>query len=78
MALGPKVEMVFPIRGNNSIELLHVDLDPTNAVVDFSITTAGVTTCAPSAIPEPKSFLLLGSGLLRLAGLVRRKISQLS
>jgi hypothetical protein len=74
----PKSGNGFPLRGNNSIEMFQVALDPTSAVVDFSITTAGVTTCAPSAIPEPGRFLLLGSGFLGHIGLVRRKIGQRS
>ena len=31
-------------------------------------------TIAPSAVPEPSSLLLFGSGMLGVCGLVRRKI----
>jgi hypothetical protein len=58
--------------GNHSLELFYVDLDPTGAVLDFSITTEGVTTT--TVTPEPGTMTLLGSGLLVLAGFVRRKI----
>jgi PEP-CTERM motif len=68
----PCTSSVLP-EGNNSIELFYVDLNPTGAELDFSITTAGVTT---SPIPEPGSFALLGSGLLGLAGLVRWKMGK--
>jgi hypothetical protein len=57
--------------GNNSLELFYVDLDPVDAVLDFSVTTQGVTI---TATPEPGTMTLLGSGLLVLAGFVRRKI----
>ena len=70
----PCTSFVVP-AGDNSIELFYVDLDPTQAELDFSITTTDVTT---SPVPEPGSFILLGSGLLSLAGLVRRKTGQRS
>jgi hypothetical protein len=41
------------------------------AVADFSYGSANTTP----PVPEPSSLLLLGSGLLGLAGMVRRKIS---
>jgi hypothetical protein len=59
--------------GENTLELFYVDLDPTAAVLDFSVTTTDVTT-SPTVTPEPGTFGLFGSGLLALAGLVRRKI----
>jgi len=67
----PCTSSIIP-AGDNTLELFYVDLDPTAAVLDFSVTTEGITT---SATPEPGTFGLFGSGLLALAGLVRRKIA---
>jgi hypothetical protein len=53
-------EGTFQILDENSNEL---------GTADFAFTV----TSASSVIPEPSSFLLLGSGLLALAGMVRRK-----
>ncbi|MGA1983031.1 MAG: PEP-CTERM sorting domain-containing protein [Acidobacteriaceae bacterium] len=64
--------------GDYSLELFYVDLDPTQAALDFSITTSGVTTTPPAggATPEPGTFTLLGSGLLGLVGVVRRRFTR--
>jgi hypothetical protein len=58
---------------SNTIQLFYVDLDPSGAALDFTINTQGITT---SATPEPGTFALFGSGLLGLAGFVRRKIGR--
>jgi hypothetical protein len=68
----PCTSFVIP-AGPNTLELFYVDLDPTQAVLDFSITTTGVGT---SATPEPGTLGLLGTGLLSLAGFMRRRIGQ--
>lgn len=53
--------------------------DATTAVVDFSVTNQAYdmgldnVKIAPSQTPEPASLLLLGSGLLGIAGTMRRK-----
>lgn len=59
--------------GPHTLELFYVDLDPTQAVLDFSLTTEGVTT-SPSVTPEPPTLVFLGSGLLALALLAHRKL----
>ena len=46
-----------------------------NPIANFTILTAsGATTINPSAVPIPPSILLMGSGLLGLIGIGRRKL----
>jgi len=75
----PCTSFVIP-EGDNTLELFYVDLDPSGAALDFSITTQGVTTTPPPSntgvVPEPGTLSMLGTGLLSLAGFARRKFVQ--
>ena len=56
--------------GDHDLQIFYVDLDSTQAALDFSITTKGVTT---SAVPEPGTWALLGTGLLILLVTAQRR-----
>jgi hypothetical protein len=60
--------------GSHSFNLFFVDINNVAAALDFSITTTGVTTSAPT--PEPSTFIMLGTGLVGAAGLVRRRFNR--
>jgi fibro-slime domain-containing protein len=62
--------------GDHTLEVFFTDMNQTQAALSFSVTTQGVTTTGPPGVPEPGTFTLLGSGLLSLAGLARRKFVQ--
>jgi hypothetical protein len=56
--------------------LTSVDISLAPGTYDLAETDFSYGTAATSATPEPSSLLLLGSGLVGLAGMVRRKFGQ--
>jgi hypothetical protein len=64
----------FGVTAPGGINSVDISLAPGTydvVVPDFSYGTANTTP----PVPEPSSFLLLGSGLVSLAGMVRRRIA---
>ena len=51
--------------GNYNFDLLYAEVNGAPGVLDFPA----------ASTPEPSSFILLGSGLMSVAGLVRRRLS---
>jgi fibro-slime domain-containing protein len=60
--------------GDHTLEVFFTDMNQSQSALSFSVETQGVTTTGTPGIPEPSSIVMLGTGLLAAAGMVRRRI----
>jgi len=63
------------LSGANITKIVISEIDA-NATNDFAIDAVSITTGGGQTVPEPSSIALLGSGLLTMAGVLRRKLAR--
>ncbi len=73
--LGSELENGLSLNGFDFVSSSQIS-DPIVFSVNGDWTIAGVASLPPSSVPEPCSLLLLGSGLIGLAGYGRKKFSK--
>jgi len=73
--VGCSTQVLSP--GDYSIDLFFTDMNTTQSGLEFAINTTNVSTTAPPSVtPEPGTLTLLGTGLLALGGIARRRFIQ--
>src|ERR1035437_4528689 len=70
---GIVIDQAVTVAGG-STQLSFVDNDPNDANGNIGALLDSVVITNPSATPEPSSLMLLGTGVLGLAGAMRRKL----